>query len=150
MRPAQAITKHLNVLLDARVVRRHVDPSDVHYQARVERPREAAASLEAIALHWESRLSRLKAVAEIHPLTFRLLTTAQTNARAPSSWSKLTVSPSPLQLEMLQKLCHESTCRWRRTQVLPGRLAAAQYSAQPIDRLIAPYDRSSFSTIRTS
>ncbi|HEX2870472.1 MAG TPA: metalloregulator ArsR/SmtB family transcription factor [Polyangiaceae bacterium] len=60
----QAIAKHLRVLYGARVVARRVEHSGVRYEARVERLREAATSLEAIASQWESRLARLKAIAE--------------------------------------------------------------------------------------
>jgi DNA-binding transcriptional ArsR family regulator len=60
----QAIAKHLRVLYGARIVARRVEQSGVHYEARVERLREAASSLEAIASQWESRLARLKALAE--------------------------------------------------------------------------------------
>lgn len=60
----QAIAKHLSVLLDARVVARRVEPSGVHYEARVERLREVASSLETIASRWEGRLARLQELAE--------------------------------------------------------------------------------------
>lgn len=60
----QAIAKHLTVLLEAGVVARRVEPAGVFYQAQVERLRDAASSLGAIAARWEGRLDRLKALAE--------------------------------------------------------------------------------------
>lgn len=60
----QAITKHLHVLAEARLVRHTRQGREQLWELNPAQLREARRSLDIIASHWESALARLKAHVE--------------------------------------------------------------------------------------
>jgi DNA-binding transcriptional ArsR family regulator len=60
----QAVTKHLDVLGDARLIARERAGRDVRYSLEAERLAAASEWLATVSARWESRLQRLKSYVE--------------------------------------------------------------------------------------
>jgi DNA-binding transcriptional ArsR family regulator len=60
----QAVSKHLVVLEQAGLVRRHKQGREVLYQVEAERVNEAARAMADLAAQWDRRLGTIKQLAE--------------------------------------------------------------------------------------
>lgn len=65
----QAVTKHLQALAEAGLVRQAKYGRELRYEAEGARLRELARSLDSVAAGWDRRLSAIKAAAESPPPT---------------------------------------------------------------------------------
>lgn len=60
----QAVTKHLNVLAEAGVVRDFRQGRERVWELRTKRIEDARRALEAVSRHWDDALERLRALVE--------------------------------------------------------------------------------------